>query len=218
MDDRRLREQICEVCRRLWQQGFAAANDGTVSAKLGDGMYLVTPSGYSKNDITPDGLLTVGPDGEILRGPEGLRPSSEIWLHLVCYRERKDVGGVVHAHPPAATGFAVAHQPLDLPGKIEAVLIPCAIPLTEEAPETVRPYLQGYDAYLLANQGALTVGSDVLAAHARMETLEHWARIRLIARMLRGGEGSPPEQMGRLYAMWEGYGLAGERPGSPNRD
>ena len=63
MDDRRLREQICEVCRRLWQQGFAAANDGTVSAKLGDGMYLVTPSGYSKNDITPDGLLTVGPDG-----------------------------------------------------------------------------------------------------------------------------------------------------------
>ena len=119
--------------------------------------------------------------------------------------------------PPAATGFAMAHQPLDLPGKIEAVLIPCAIPLTEEAPETVRPSLQGYDAFLLANQGALTVGSDVLAAHARMETLEHWARIRLIARMLRGGEGSPPEQIGRLYAMWEGYGLAGERPGSPYR-
>lgn len=225
MDDTCLREQICEVCRRMWRQGFAAANDGNVSAKLREGLYLVTPSGYSKIDITPDMLLTVGPGGEILQGPEGLRPSSEIRLHLLCYREREDVGGVVHAHPPAATGFAVAHQPLDRRSTIESVLTlgsvpltPYATPSTEEVPEAVRPYVQDHDAFLLANHGALTVGVDVATAHARMETLEHWARVTLAARLLGGEQEIPAEQAERLCAMRAGYGLTGRHPGVRQQD
>ena len=216
MDDRRLREQICEVCRRLWQQGFAAANDGTVSAKLGDGMYLVTPLRQQQERHHPGWAADRGAGRGDPAGPGGTSP---LFRDLAASRLLPGTEGCRRGGTrpsPAATGFAVAHQPLDLPGKIEAVLIPCAIPLTEEAPETVRPYLQGYDAFLLANQGALTVGSDVLAAHARMETLEHWARIRLIARMLRGGEDLRPNRWGGCTPCGRAQPCR-ERPGSPYR-
>ena len=115
------REAICDVCHKMWQLGWVAANDGNVSVRLEDGTFLATPTGMSKSFITPDKLLRIDAKGNVLEGAEGLRPSSEIKMHLRCYEKRDDVWSVIHAHPPGATGFAVAHRSMDMYNMIEDV-------------------------------------------------------------------------------------------------
>ena len=117
-----LREQICDICHKMWQLGWVAANDGNISAKLEDGSFMATPTGISKSFITPEKLVRIDREGNVLEALEGYRPSSEIKMHLRCYEERADVGAVLHAHPPAATGYAVANIPLDEYSMIETVL------------------------------------------------------------------------------------------------
>lgn len=215
-----LREQICDVCHKMWQQGWVAANDGNVSAKLEDGTFLATPTGISKSFITPEKLVHIDRDCSILEAQEGYRPSSEMKMHLRCYAEREDVGAVLHAHPPVATGFAVANIPLDEYSMIETVLTlgsvpvtPYATPSTYEVPDAIAPYLQYHDALLLQNHGALTVGSDVVTAYYRMETLELFAKISMNAHLLGGAKEISRENIDRLISMRQGYGISGRHPG-----
>lgn len=215
-----LREQICDVCHKMWQLGWVAANDGNVSVKLDDGTFLATPTGISKSFITPERLVHITIDGEILEGFPGDKPSSELKMHLRCYQERDDVGAVVHAHPPTATGFAVAHIDLDRYTMIETVLTlgsvpvtPYGTPSTYEVPDAIAPYLQEHDALLLANHGALTVGADVITAYYRMETLELFAKISLTAHLLGGEKEISPENINRLIDMRTSYGITGRHPG-----
>ena len=215
-----LREQICDVCHKLWQKGGVAANDGNVSVKLEDGTFLATPTGMSKSFITPEKLVHIDGDGNILEAEEGCRPSSEIKMHLRCYQEREDVGAVLHAHPPVATGFAVANKPLDEYSMIETVIAlgsvpvtPYGTPSTYEVPEAIAPYLGEHDAVLLQNHGALTVGADVITAYYRMETLELFAQISLNAHLLGGAKEISRENIDRLISMRKGYGVTGRHPG-----
>lgn len=215
-----IREQICDVCHKMWQLGWVAANDGNVSAKLPDGSFMATPTGISKSFITPDKLVRIDADGNVLEAEEGYRPSSEIKMHLRCYAERDDVGAVVHAHPPAATGFAVAHKSLDEYSMIETVIVlgsipvtPYGTPSTYEVPDAIAPYLAEHDALLLMNHGALTVGADVITAYYRMETMELFAKISLNAHILGGAKEISKENIDRLISMREGYGVTGRHPG-----
>lgn len=105
MDTMAVKEQICDVCHKMWQLGWVAANDGNVSVKMGDGTWWITPSGISKSFITPDKLIRVDSSMCVVEGPEGYRPSSEMKMHMRCYAEREDAGAVVHAHPPTATAM-----------------------------------------------------------------------------------------------------------------
>ena len=173
MNEQEIREQICDVCHKMWQQGWVAANDGNVSVKIGEDLYLATPTGISKSFITPDKLIKINGRGE-----------------------REDVGAVVHAHPATATGFACAHVPMDDYAMIESVIAigsvpiaPYGTPSTDEVPEGIAPYLKEHDVILLENHGALTVGCDLITAYYRMETLELTAKIMLNARL---GEGELP--------------------------
>lgn len=215
-----LREQICDVCHKMWQKGWVAANDGNVSVKLEDGTFLATPTGMSKSFITPEKLVHIDKDGNVLEACEGLKPSSEIKMHLRCYQEREDVGSVLHAHPPAATGYAVANKPLDEYSMIETVIAlgsvpvtPYGTPSTYEVPEAIAPYLGEHDAVLLQNHGALTVGADVITAYYRMETLELFAQISLNAHMLGGAQEISRENIDRLISMRGGYKVTGRHPG-----
>ena len=185
MTEMEIKEQICDVCHKMWQLGWVAANDGNVSVKLPDGNFICTPTGISKSFITPEKLVKINAQGEILEANDGYRPSSEMKMHMRCYELRDDVGAVVHAHPPAATGFAVAHLPMDRYIMIEAVislgsvpLTPFGVPSTKEVPDAIAPYLPDHDAMLLENHGAVTVGADLCTAYYRMETLELWAKNR----------------------------------------
>ncbi len=108
-----IKEQICDVCHKMWQLGWVAANDGNVSARLPDGRVIATPTGISKSFITPEKPVILDMQGNILEAQEGYRPSSEIKMHLRCYEKREDVFSVIHAHPPGATGFVVAHKAMD---------------------------------------------------------------------------------------------------------
>jgi L-fuculose-phosphate aldolase len=190
--------EISRVCRRLYESGLIAGQDGNVSVRLPSGHILVTPAGLSKVDVTPDDLVELSPSGERVAGRRA--PSSEVEMHLRIYRRRDDVHAVVHAHPPTATGFAVAG--LDfmddvLPEVIFQLggvpLVPYATPGTPAVGDALEPYLAGHDAFLLANHGATSLGPTLLLAHQRMENLEHAARILLSARTL-----------GRVIALGEG--------------
>lgn len=215
-----LREEMCDICHKMWQLGWVAANDGNVSAKLSDGTFLATPTGISKSFITPEKLVHIDKDGNVLDGLEGFRPSSEIKMHLRCYAEREDVGAVLHAHPPVATGYAVANVPLDDYSMIETVIAigsvpvtPYGTPSTNEVPEAIAPYLGEHDVMLLQNHGALAVGADVLTAYYRMESLELFAKISLNAHLLGGAQELSRENIDRLIGMREQYGVTGKHPG-----
>ena len=188
-----IKEKMVEVCHKLWQKGWVAANDGNVTVKVAEGRYLATQTGVSKADITPDKIGLIDDDFNIIEAKEGWRPSSEVKMHLRCYKERPDITAVVHAHPPTATGFAIARIPLDEYTMPEAIIFLGSVPIapygtpgTEEVPESIVPYLPNHDTILLMNHGALTVGVDLTQAYYRMETLEHFAKVSLVAHQLGG--------------------------------
>ena len=215
-----LKEQIIDICHRLWQKGWVAANDGNITVKVGENRYLATQTGVSKAFITPDKIGVIDGSFNVIDGTEGFRPSSEVKMHLRCYKERPDVGAVVHAHPPASTGFACAHVPLDDYCMIETVLsigsvpiAPYGTPSTYEVPDAIAPYLPEHDAVLLENHGALTVGADLITAYYRMETMELQAQISLNARLLGGAVDISRENIDRLIGMRPQYGVTGKHPG-----
>lgn len=220
MDINLIKEQICDVCHKTWQLGWVAANDGNVSARLEDGTFLCTPTGMSKSFITPEKLLRINDKGEVLEGAEGLRPSSEIKMHLRCYEKRDDVWSVIHAHPPGATGFAVAHRSMDMYNMIEDVaaigsvpLTPYGTPSTSEVPDAIEPYLEEHDVMLLENHGALAVGGDVVTAFYRMESLELWAKITINAVILGGSYDISRENIDKLIDLRGFYRVTGRHPG-----
>lgn len=215
-----IKDQICDVCHKMWQLGWVAANDGNVSARLKDGRILATPTGISKSLITPEKLVLLDAGGAILEAAEGYRPSSEIKMHLRCYEKRPDVQGVIHAHPPGATGFAVAHKAMDMYNMIEDVavigsvpLTPYGTPSTSEVPDAIGPYLEEHDVMLLENHGALAVGSDVLTAFYRMESLELWAKITINAVILGGSCDISRENIQKLINLRSYYQVTGRHPG-----
>ena len=215
-----VKEQICDVCHKMWQLGWVAANDGNVSVRLSDGRIIATPTGISKSFITPEKLVILDSEGNILEANECYRPSSEIKMHLKCYEKRPDVNSVVHAHPPGATGFAVAHKSMDMYNMIEDVtvigsvpLTPYGTPSTKEVPDAIEPYLEEHDVMLLENHGALAVGSDVITAFYRMESLELWAKITINAVILGGSYDISRENIQKLIDLRGYYRVTGRHPG-----
>jgi len=220
MKHRKLKHQLTEICHRVWQKGWVAANDGNISAKLPNGTFLATPTGVSKLTITPEMLINIDENGNVLDGNKKLKPSSEIKMHLRCYKDRADINAVVHAHPPVATGFAVAGVPLDNYSIPETIIVlgsipitPYGTPSTDEVPDNIAPYIQEHDVVLLQNHGALALGSDLMTAYYRMETLELFAQISLNAHILGGTKELPEKDVLQLISMRSQYGVTGRHPG-----
>ena len=215
-----IKDQMCDVCHKMCQLGWVAANDGNVSVKLEDGTFLATPTGISKSFITPEKIVHIDKDANIIEANGDYRPSSEIKMHLRCYKEREDVGAVLHAHPPVATGYAVANVPLDEYSMIETVIAigsipvtPYGTPSTYEVPDAIAPYLGEHDVVLLQNHGALSVGADLLTAYYRMETLELFAKISLNAHLLGGAKEISRPNIDKLISMRANYKVTGRHPG-----
>ena len=167
--------------------------------------------------MTPDMMVIVDFDGRKLAGDRD--PSSELPMHLEIYRNRPDVNAVVHAHPPTATGFAMAGIPLTRAVLAEVVTTLGSIPIAEygtpstaELPAAVRKYIKAHDGMLLANHGAVTCGTDVMSAYYKMETIEHFAKISLVARLLGGENLISREEVERLQGLRGMYGIAAPAP------
>lgn len=218
IDETRLKEDICEVGKRIYGRGFVAANDGNITVRIAENEILTTPTGVSKGFMTPDMIIKVDMNGDVISGK--LRPSSEIRMHLAVYRKRPDAGAVLHTHPPTATGFAVAGIPLDKYTLPEIVinlgmipLAPYATPSTDEVPESIMPYIANCNAFLLANHGALTIGRDVYDSLFKMESLELFAQVSLTARRLGNENELSPEDLRKLMEVRERMGITGPHPG-----
>lgn len=214
-----IKKEMCEIGKRVYDRGMVAANDGNFSVKLNEREYLCTPTGVSKGFMTPEFICKVDEKGNVLEANEGFRPSSEIKMHLRVYEERPDVCAVVHAHPMYATSFAIAGMGLTAKIMPEAVislgevpLTPYGTPSTMEIPDAISPFLQDYDAVLLANHGALSYAGTLLDAYHKMESVEFYARLLYQARMLGGAKEFSDEQVERLYEIRRQFGLPGRHP------
>ena len=213
-----IKKEICEVGHILYELGFVAANDGNISVKVSDNEYYCTPTGVSKRDLTPDMIIKVDKHGNKLEGR--LNPSSEIKMHMRVYQERNDVNAVVHAHPPVATAFTIAGVDLDQYILPEAVLTIGSVPTCEygtpstmEIPDSLLPYIQNHDAFLLQNHGALTVGCNLMKALFVMEEVEFNAKICKNAMELGAVHEIPNDQLMKLMELRKKMNLPGRHPG-----
>jgi L-fuculose-phosphate aldolase len=211
-----LKKQIIEMGRRIWTRGYVAANDGNITVKLNDHELLTTPTGVSKGFMTVDMICKCDMTGKVISSSPGYRPSSEVKMHLEVYKERPDIQSVVHAHPPFATSFAVAGIPLNKCVLPEAIIVmgavpiaPYGLPSTMEIPDRMRPHIKNSDVILLENHGALTLGTDLLNAYHKMETLEHTASIVWKAIQLGNMNVLPPDERDRLMTLREKFNLQG---------
>ena len=218
--EEQLRADIVELGRRLHARAYVASNDGNISVRLDDDRLLTTPKGVSKGFMTADMMVVTDYEGRKLAGQRD--PSSELLMHLAVYENRPEINAVVHAHPPTATGFAVAGIALDRAVLAEVITTLGSIPIadygtpsTQELADAVRQYIKAHDGLLLANHGALTVAGDLYAAYYKMETVEHFARISLVARTLGRERLLSREEVLRLQELRGSYGIAAPAPICP---
>ena len=212
-----LKKQFVEIGRRIWERNYVAANDGNITVRLNDKEILTTPTGVSKGFMSTEMIIKVDYKGNVISGNSDYRPSSEVKMHIDVYNQRPDIHSVVHAHPPYATSFAVAGIPLDKCILPEAVIVIGAVPIaeyglpsTDELPDKIRPHIQRSDAVLLQNHGALTLGTDLINAYHKMETLEHTANIVLKARQLGSLNVFNTEERDRLMTLRDKFNLSGK--------
>jgi len=182
------RLDLCVAGRWMYERGYIVACEGNLSVRLDGDRVLTTPTGMNKGMLAPNDLVIIDLEGRQVTGDR--KASSELAMHLLFYRMRPDVHAICHAHPPTATGFAVAGRALDqalLPEVIVGLgqipLVKYGTPGTPELSAAIEPYVPHYDALLLANHGGVTCGPDLLMAFFRMETIEHFAKITLAAEM-----------------------------------
>ncbi|MGC4377346.1 class II aldolase/adducin family protein [Fictibacillus sp. Mic-4] len=217
MNHHDVKEEICRVGKLIYDKGFVAANDGNISVKVAEDRVITTPTGVSKGMMTPEMMVTVNLDGEVIDGQ--LRPSSELKMHLRVYKERPDVQAVVHAHPPHATAFAIAGIPLDKAILPEAVVTLGTIPIaeygtpgTEEIPDSVAKYVKDHNGLLLESHGALTWAKDLMAAYFLMESLEFTATISFYVKQLGAERQLSTSRVAELREIRERMGITGKTP------
>lgn len=203
-----LREELVEICHRVYEKGFVSAYDGNLSVRIDSERILITPSGKCKGDITEADLLEIDNKGKIIKG-EG-KVSTEAKIHLLPYQKRKEINAVIHCHPIYATAFATAGEGLTKPVFPEVILALGKVPLcryatpsTDELPNSMMPYIDYAWAMLFENHGAVTFGKNIKGAYLRMEKLEHAAHTIIAARTLGREKTIPLNKVRELYDISE---------------
>jgi L-fuculose-phosphate aldolase len=217
------REDIVNVGRMMFDKGWIASNDGNITIRLDEARMLATPAGVPKGMLKPEDLIVCDMRGQRLEGKR--EPTSEILMHVTIYEARPDVCAITHAHPPVATGFAVAGRPLNAGICPEVIVALGAVPLAEYGlpgtaalSESMLPFVGNYDAILLANHGVVSYGEDVYRAFYRLDTVEHTARIALVAELLGGAKVLPRVEIQKLFEARTRYGVSSRNryePGWP---
>jgi L-fuculose-phosphate aldolase len=217
------RQDIVDIGRLVYRKGWVAANDGNITIRLDAQRILATPTGVSKGMMHIDDLIVIDMQGKKLSGRKEC--TSEVAMHMKIYEMRPDIHSVLHAHPPVATGFATAGRPLNLALLPEVIIglgcVPLAaygLPGTPALTDPLVPYIPGYDAIMMGNHGVVSYGEDVYKAFFRMETVEHFARISLVAELLGGPTVLPKVEVEKLFDSRTRYGVktrAAMEPGCP---
>ena len=207
-----LSNEIISACQRIYQRNMLAAADGNVSARLDSERILITPSGKAKAFIKPEDMAIVDLEGKVLQG----NPSGERIMHLEVYKRCPKAQAVVHAHPPHAIAWSVAHPELkELPAKcLSEVILACgsipfveyARPTTSQMAERLEKFLPKHRALILSRHGALAWGETLDEATNGMERIEHSSQILWIAKQMGQLTELPKEEVDVLYQMREKLG------------
>lgn len=223
MSEYKIKEMICEIGRRVYAKGFAAANDGNITYRLNDRHILCTPTMICKGFMKPDDICLVDYEGKQLAGKR--KRTSEVLLHLAVYKARPDVQAVVHCHPPHATAFAVAHEPIPkciLP-EVEVFLgeVPIAkyeTPGDQRFAETILPFVKNCNTIILANHGTVSFGPDLEKAYWNTEIVDAYCRILILARQLGSVNYFSEEKTRELLALKKRLGYTDPRHDRPDCD
>src|SRR3954468_9745732 len=208
----KLKEQMCDIGRRIWMKGFCAGNEGNHSYRIGENRILCTPTGISKGNLKPDDICTVDLEGKQVSGK--LKRTSEILLHLAIYKARPDVRAVVHSPPPHATAFAIAG--VDLPTCIhpEAEVFLGAVktakyvtPGDTRLGESLLPYVKDTNTILLQNHGTVTYDVDLENAYYKLEIVDAYSRILLLAKSIGQIRPLDSNEMKELLDLKQRFGL-----------
>ncbi len=210
MDETRARKLIVEIGELLYERSYVVSSDGNVSIRLSEDRVLATPTMMCKGRMTEADLAVTDMDGKAISDK---RASSELAMHLLIYKMRPDIRAVCHAHPPHGTAFAVAGLAIDKPILSEVILTLGCVPLTDygtpstnELTEAMKPYVAHHNALLMANHGAVAYGEDLWQAFDRLETLEHTAKIAILAKALGGANDLPQDAIEKLIDIREKAG------------
>jgi len=203
-----LRKELIQACHKIYANGFVAAYDGNLSARIDDKKLLITPSGRCKGELEEKDLLEIDYEGNVLTG-DGL-VSAEVKMHLLAYQNRKEVNAVVHSHPVHASAFCIANKDLSQPIFPELILSLGKIPLckystlsTDEVEESILPHISYAWILLLQNHGILALGKTIKDAYFKVEKLEHFAKIMTVAEILGGANKLSVDQLKKLYMISE---------------
>ena len=213
MEEAKARKLIVEIGKLLYDRSYVVASDGNISIRLDENTVLATPTMTCKGRMTEECLALTDMEGKPLSDK---RASSELAMHLLIYRERPDIKAVCHAHPPHGTAFAVAGLAIDQPILSEVILTLGCVPLTSygtpstnELTDAMQPFVANHNALLMANHGAVAYGADAWQAFDRLETLEHTAKIAILARTLGGANDLPKDAIAKLINIREKAGYLG---------
>src|SRR3954470_5693197 len=199
----KIKGQLCDIGRRIWLKGFCAGNEGNHSYRIGPDRFLCTPTGISKGNLKPDDICTVDGEGKQIAGKR--KRTSEFLMHAAIYKARPDVNAVIHSHPPHATAFAVAG--IDLPTCIhpeaEVFLGPVktaqyVTPGDQRLGESILPYVKDSNTIVLGNHGVVCFDTDLEQAYYKIEIVDAYARILLLAKQLGSVNTLSQEQMAEL--------------------
>lgn len=184
-----IKKDICEIGQRIYNKGFAAANDGNITVRISDNEVLCTPTMHSKGFLKPDDISSIDMTGKQISGRK--KRSSEALLHLEIYKQRPDIKSVVHCHPPHATAFAIAREPIPQCVLPEVEVFLGDVPITRyETPggqafaDTIIPFVDKCNVMILANHGTVSFGENVERAYWWTEILDAYCRMLLLSRSL----------------------------------
>ncbi|MFT7631876.1 MAG: L-fuculose-phosphate aldolase [Mariniblastus sp.] len=211
-----LKQDICDIGKRIYAKSFAAANEGNISIRVDENTVLCTPTRHCKGFMTPDDICTVDMDGNQTAGR--LKRTSEVLLHLEIYRRRADIKSVVHCHPPHATAFGVAREPIPngvLPEPDiflgEIPIAPYETPGSQNFAETILPFVDKTNIIVLANHGTVSYEADIETAYWLTEILDAYCKILILAKQLGGINYVPLEKVKELLAMRKDWGFSDSR-------
>lgn len=210
----KLKIDMVQVCKMMHSKGFICATDGNVSIKLSKDAYLITRSGINKGFMSENDIVLINSDGKIIEGAEGHKVSTEWRMHLKAYQLRKDIGAVIHAHPPYITAYTIAGKTIPSDILPETILTMGSIPVTgystptsPENADLIEEHIKKYDAIVLSRHGTLTVGPDIFSAYNKLEKLEHTAIAGVAATVLGGCKPISPAEIEKLFKMGKEMGL-----------
>ncbi len=212
----KLREQMIDIGRRIWQKGFCAGNEGNHSYRIGKDRFLCTPTGISKGNLKPDDLCVVDGEGKQISGKR--KRTSEFLMHAAIYKARADVNAVIHSHPPHATAFAMAG--VDLPTCIhpeaEVFLGPVktakyVTPGDTRLGESLMPFVHDSTVILMGNHGVVCFHADLEQAYYNLEIVDAYARILLLTKSLGSVKTLDTGEMTELVKLKERFGIPDPR-------